>query len=107
MRLEIHVTPGASATGVGGSRGGALVVRVTQRRERGRATAAALEALADALGVPRAGVVLVRGGTSRRKLVDVTPRGRDEDAVALRVADLLRTGVAAGSDTVPDAGGRP
>jgi len=107
VRLEIHVTPGASATIVGGSRGGALVVRVTQRPERGRATNAALEAVADALGVPRSAVVLVRGGRSRRKVVDVTPRRADEGVIALRVADLLRSGVAASPASGADAGDRP
>ncbi len=72
MRLEIHVRPNASRTEVGGTHDGILVVRVAAPPDAGRATDAALGALADALGVPRRTVALVRGATSRRKLVEVT-----------------------------------
>lgn len=93
MRLEIHVRPGASQAGVGGGHDGALVVRVVEPADRGRATAAALRAVADALGVPRRSVALVRGATSRRKVVavDVTGAGEGagEEAVAARLAALL------------------
>ena len=48
MRLEIYVRPSASVTIVGGSYDGALVVRVTEPPDAGRATRAALRAVADA-----------------------------------------------------------
>jgi uncharacterized protein len=67
MRLEIHVRPGASTTIVGGEHDGALVVRVVESADEGRATKAALKAVAKALGLPRRSVTLVRGATSRRK----------------------------------------
>jgi uncharacterized protein YggU (UPF0235/DUF167 family) len=68
---------------VGGSHDGALVVRVGARAVDGQATAAALQALAKALGVPRRSVVLVTGASSRTKVVDVP------DAAADAVARLL------------------
>ncbi len=71
MRLEIHVRPGASRTGVGGAHDGALLVRVTEPAHAGKATAAALKAVADALEVPPRSVTLVRGATTRRKLIEV------------------------------------
>ncbi|WP_034277695.1 DUF167 domain-containing protein [Actinospica robiniae] len=73
MRLGIRVKPGAARTRAGGSYGdaGALVVAVTERAVDGKATAAALAALARALGVPRAAVTLVSGATSRDKVVRV------------------------------------
>ena len=49
----------------------ALVVRVKERAVDGRATEAALTALADALGVRAADVRLVTGRTSRTKVVEV------------------------------------
>lgn len=49
-----------------------LVVKVTEPAQGGRATEAALRALADALAVPHARVHLLRGATSRRKLVEIT-----------------------------------
>lgn len=81
MRLEIHVRPGASRTGVGGAHDRALVVRVAEPADAGKATAAALRAVADALDVPRRSVTLVRGATTRRKLVHVA----EGDAVRVGV----------------------
>jgi uncharacterized protein len=67
----VRVRPGASRTLVGGSHDGALVIRVGARAVDGQATAAALRALAKALGVRQRDVVLVTGATSRTKVVDV------------------------------------
>jgi uncharacterized protein len=71
VRLEVHVRPGSSATAVGGEHDGTLVVRVVERAESGRATEAALRAVAEAVGVPRRSVRLVHGTTGRRKLIDI------------------------------------
>jgi uncharacterized protein YggU (UPF0235/DUF167 family) len=71
VRVAIRVRPGAKATTIGGSHDGALVVRVRERAVDGRATEAALKALAGALGIRSAEVRLVAGATSRTKLVEV------------------------------------
>jgi len=71
MRLTIRVTPGSSRPGVGGERGGALVVRVSARAVDGAATAAALAAVADAFAVRPGAVTLVSGATSRTKILEV------------------------------------
>lgn len=64
--------PGAGRTRVGGRYGDdSLVVAVAAPAVDGRATAAALKALARALGCPLREVTLVAGATSRTKLVDV------------------------------------
>lgn len=55
---------------------------MTSRAVDGKATEAALRALADALEVPRRDLALVSGATSRRKLVEVP------DGVGARIADL-------------------
>ena len=83
MRVVIRVKPGSGRTVVGGRYDDALVVRVSERAVDGKATDAALRALADALGVRRADVRLVTGATSRTKIVEI-----DGD-VAERVRDLL------------------
>lgn len=72
VRVAIRVGPGASRTRVGGVHGEALVVRVAARAVEGKATEAALRALAEALGVRRRDVTLVSGATSRDKVVEVT-----------------------------------
>lgn len=89
MRLEIHVRPNSSRTLVGGTHSDALVVRVAAPAERGRATQAALAAVADALRVPRDSVKLVRGPTSRRKVLDVAANTTDEVLLIERLRELL------------------
>lgn len=75
MRILLRVKPGASRTAVGGRYDGpggpALVVAVAARAVEGQATKAVLQAVATAFGVRRSAVTLVRGSTSRDKLVDV------------------------------------
>jgi uncharacterized protein len=71
IRLVIRVRPGAARAKVGGAYGDALVVKVMARAVEGRATEAALCAVADALGVRRRDVRLISGATSRDKVVEV------------------------------------
>lgn len=83
VRFAIRVKPGASRTKVGGAypadggtagataAEGALVVAVQERAVDGKATAAALRALAAALGVPGRKIRLISGSTSRDKVVEV------------------------------------
>jgi uncharacterized protein YggU (UPF0235/DUF167 family) len=71
VRVTVWVRPGSARTGVGGEHDGALVVRVGPRALEGKATAAALAAIAEAFGVHRHDVTLVAGAASRMKIVDV------------------------------------
>ena len=70
--LAIRVTPRSATPGVGPWRDGMLHVRVARPPTGGEATAAALAAVADALGVPRTAVRLVHGERGRLKRVAVT-----------------------------------
>lgn len=73
--IAIRVKPGASRTKVGGSHAGpygpAVIVAVGAPPVDGRATDAALRALADALDVRPARLRLRTGASSRDKLIDV------------------------------------
>jgi len=71
VRITIRVRPGSTRPGVGGEQAGALVVRVSAPAVDGRATEAALAAVAVAFGVRREAVTLVTGKTSRTKVVEV------------------------------------
>lgn len=83
--MTIRVKPGAARTRVGGSYGDALVVAVREPAVDGKATEAALKALAAAVNVRRRDVRLVTGATSRRKIVEL-PGGRE---VSERLATLI------------------
>jgi hypothetical protein len=61
---------------------------VSEPAEGGKATSAALRAVADALLLPRRSVTLVRGTTSRNKIVDIDVGGGDTTSVALAIGRL-------------------
>jgi uncharacterized protein len=72
VRITIRVRPGSARPAVGGHHAGALVVRVSARAVDGKATEAALTAVAAAFGVRRDDVSLVAGASSRTKVVEIT-----------------------------------
>ena len=53
MRITIRMKHGSARPGVGGEHDGALIVRVSARAVDGKATEAALTAVADSFGVRR------------------------------------------------------
>jgi uncharacterized protein (TIGR00251 family) len=69
--LTLHVQPGASRTEVAGLHGDALRIRLAAPPVDGKANAELLRFLADAFAVPRRQVSLLRGETSRQKVVRV------------------------------------
>nr|WP_239160278.1 DUF167 domain-containing protein [Virgisporangium ochraceum] len=90
--VPIRVKPGSSRARVGGRyegpHGAALVVAVHAPPVDGRATDAAIAALADALGLRRADLSLRSGAASRDKIIAVTDAPPD---LADRVARLRDT----------------
>ena len=79
MRVTVRVVPRARRRAVLVQADGTLKVWVTEPADEGRANAAVLEQLADHFGVRRRAVTLVRGQTSRQKLVEIaTPEGDHE-----------------------------
>ena len=87
VRLTVRVAPKAARSRVLGLADGALKVAVAAPPEDGKANAALIETLAEALGVPRRDVVLAAGAASRRKLVDVAG---DPARLLARVEALCR-----------------
>jgi len=90
VTFPLRVKPGAARTKVGGGHAGpygpALVVSVHAAPVDGRATEAALVAVADALGLRRRDLMIRAGHASRVKLVAVTdpPTDLAERLAALR-----------------------
>jgi uncharacterized protein (TIGR00251 family) len=81
----VRLQPRARRAEVVGERAGAIVIRVTAPPVDGKANAALCAFVAERAGVPRSRVSVVRGTTSRDKLVRV----EGADAEDLRAA-LLR-----------------
>jgi len=91
MRVEIHVRPNASKPIVGGDFDGALIVRVVEPADMGRATEAALKAVAAAIDMPRRSVTLLRGPKSRRKLLEIQTSSVDARRVRTTLDRLRRS----------------
>jgi uncharacterized protein YggU (UPF0235/DUF167 family) len=85
MRITVWVRPGSARPRVGGQRDGALVVQVSARAVEGRATEAALAAVAGAFGVRRRAVTLIAGAASRTKIVEID--GADPDTLRRLLAE--------------------
>jgi uncharacterized protein (TIGR00251 family) len=81
----VRLQPRARRAEVVGERAGAIVIRVTAPPVDGKANAALCAFIADRAGVPPSRVTVVRGSTSRDKVVRVD----GADAAAVRAA-LLR-----------------
>ena len=83
VTLAIKVQPRASANAIGGTHGAELRVKVTAPPVDAAANEAVVRLLADVLGCPRANIEIVRGQTSRHKVVRV--RGVDAGTVIARL----------------------
>lgn len=69
-RLALRVTPGARVEGVELAEG-KLLVKVRSKPEDGKANAAVLELLAQALGIATSRLHMLRGATGRDKLIRI------------------------------------
>ena len=84
-RLAVRVHPRARRDEIAGERGGSLLVRVTAPPVEGKANVAVCRLLARQLGVAPGRVAVVRGASSRDKLVEID--GLEPDQVR-RLLDL-------------------
>ena len=82
-RLQLRVSPGAAQSAVVGRHGSAWKLRVAAAPEDGRANAAVIRLLADALHVSARDVEIVSGHASRDKTV--TQQGIDPDEIDRRL----------------------
>jgi uncharacterized protein len=69
--LEIHLQPGAKSNEIIGFRDDVLWVKVAAPPDKGRANAALIELLAKSLSIPKSDLSLVRGFTSRQKVIAI------------------------------------
>jgi uncharacterized protein (TIGR00251 family) len=84
--INLRVTPSASRDAVMGWRRSVLRLRVAAPAQRGKANQAVLRLLAAALGIERQRLRIVRGETSRQKVVSVD--GLDEAEIRVRLGSV-------------------
>lgn len=85
VRVSIRVQPKASTTAIAGLHGDAIKVRVTAPPVDGAANDALVELLASTFGIPKRGITIVAGTSSRSKIVEL--QGVTEE----RVRRLVQT----------------
>ena len=76
--IEVRVHPGARKDEVLGFQRDTLGVRVTARPEKGQANEAVVRVLADAFGIAKGRIKIVRGLGSRNKLIALEGLSGDE-----------------------------
>ncbi|MCG6891529.1 MAG: DUF167 domain-containing protein [Gammaproteobacteria bacterium] len=72
IRIAVKVAAGASHSAISGWRDHCLRVRLSTAPERGKANAALIALLAQALGLSKSAVSIVRGQHSPRKTIEIS-----------------------------------
>jgi uncharacterized protein len=86
--LEVRVIPRAGRTGLGGVRGGVLVVRLAAAPVDGAANDALIEFLSDLFDRPKRDVSILAGQASRNKRISIA--GLDQQQIDARLSGLSR-----------------
>ena len=76
--LKVRVNPRSSRNRITGWQDGVLSVKLTAPPVEGAANKAAIEFLADQLGIKKSQITLVSGRTSREKTFEITGLTNDE-----------------------------
>jgi uncharacterized protein (TIGR00251 family) len=81
--LEIRLQPRGGRDQVMGERDGAVLIRISAPPVDGKANAALIAFVAKTVGVPKGSVVIIRGETSRTKVIRVAGRAAADVRAAL------------------------
>jgi len=71
LSLCVHVQPNARRSEAMGLHGGALKVKIAAPAVDNKANAELIDFLSKSLGIPKSAIVVRRGATSRRKVVEI------------------------------------
>jgi len=77
-RLTVKVTPNAGRSEITGFTDGVLQVKVAAPPVRGKANRELVSFLGKTLGVPKSSLLIVKGQTSRNKVIEVEGLSRDD-----------------------------
>lgn len=78
VRLEVSVQPRSSRNQVVGEQNDTLKIKLTAPPVEGEANAALVDFLANYLNLPRRDIKLIKGETSRHKIVEIIGITREE-----------------------------
>jgi uncharacterized protein (TIGR00251 family) len=78
QQLNVKVTPNAARDEITGFTEGVLNVKIAAPPEKGKANKKLIDFLSDRLGVSNSSIRLIRGQTSRRKVIAIDGLSRDE-----------------------------
>ena len=84
IQVTIRVVPRASKSGIAGTRGGALLVRLQSAPVEGAANEELIALLAQTFGVPRRDVAIVAGEHSKLKRVVIGTADRHQVGLVLQ-----------------------
>lgn len=85
--LSLKVVPGASRDRIAGRYGDGIKVQVSAPPEKGKANDAVINVIAVALGIRTADVVLLRGHSQARKVLQIN--GLSEEEFTARLERIL------------------
>ncbi|MEQ8200826.1 MAG: DUF167 domain-containing protein [Syntrophomonadaceae bacterium] len=83
VRLEVKVQPRSSSNQIVGEQNGALKIKLTAPPVDGEANSALIDFLSARLKIPRKDISLVKGDTSRHKIIEIA--GLDPDQLLARL----------------------
>lgn len=86
-KIKVKIVPGASNSGIIGWLGDTLKVRISAPPEKGKANAAIVALISDALHVPECSVHIVSGRNSQRKMIEIHDLSRNE--ILQRLANIV------------------
>lgn len=76
MKISLKITPNAKRSEILGWEDGVLKLKIAAPAVDGKANAVLVRFLAETLGVPKSHIVILKGETSRNKLVEIPDGAR-------------------------------
>ena len=89
LRIEVKVQPRSSRNQISGEQEGALKVKLTAPPVEGEANQALVNFLARSLKLPRKNIILIRGETTRNKLIEIRGISKEQLLQTLGVQDNM------------------
>jgi uncharacterized protein (TIGR00251 family) len=77
-RLAVKVTPNAGRNVISGFKDGVLQIKIAAPPDKGKANKELIDFLSERLGIKKSAITIVKGHTSRNKIIDIEGINREE-----------------------------